>query len=361
MRTKRFTDVLKFLLFVGTGVVILYLVYQNQNAAYQEECLLQNIPAAECSLADKVLRDFQSANYAWVLVVLLCFTLSNVSRALRWNMLLRPMGYRPRLLNSFFSIVLGYFANLGFPRLGEVVRAGTLSRYEHIEIEKAMGTIVMGRLVDVISILLVTALALLLEYDNLTDAFLRLTQTSDSADGSATSNSLFAMIALATLLVAGLLLVVFRSTILSSTAFQKIKKLIIGFWQGLQSIRKVQNIPLFVAHSLFIWTMYFTMTWLCFYAFAPTAHLGPVAGLLVFVFGACGIVIPSPGGMGTYHFLVIAALALYGIDGDDAFSFANIAFFSIQIGCNILLGVLALVVLPLINNQHQTPSEVLGS
>jgi hypothetical protein len=62
--------------------------------------------------------------------------------------------------------------------------------------------------------------------------------------------------------------------------------------------------------------------------------------------------------MGTYHFLVIAALAIYGINGDDAFSFANIAFFSIQLGVNILIGMLALILLPIINKDNTAPGKI---
>ena len=95
--------------------------------------------------------------------------------------------------------------------------------------------------------------------------------------------------------------------------------------------------------------MYFLMTYVCFFAFEPTAHLSATVALVVFVFGGWGIVIPSPGGMGTYHFLATTALGFYGIAGDDGFSWSNISFFTIQIGCNISVGLLALVLLPIIN------------
>jgi uncharacterized membrane protein YbhN (UPF0104 family) len=72
---------------------------------------------------------------------------------------------------------------------------------------------------------------------------------------------------------------------------------------------------------------------------------------MVFVFGTLGFVAPSPGGMGTFHALVIAGLALYGIGGADAFSDANIAFFAIQIFYNIAAGLLALALLPVLNRK----------
>jgi hypothetical protein len=79
-----------------------------------------------------------------------------------------------------------------------------------------------------------------------------------------------------------------------------------------------------------------------------------MAGLMVFVFGGLGIVFPSPGGMGTFHAMVIMALAIYGINGNDAFSFANIQYFSIQLlGC-VLMGIIGLIVLPIINRKPKS-------
>lgn len=106
-------------------------------------------------------------------------------------------------------------------------------------------------------------------------------------------------------------------------------------------------------HSVVIWLMYFLMTYLCFFAFGPTAHLGLMAGLLVFVFGAFGIVIPSPGGMGTYQIAVTAGLVIYGVGRADAFAFSNICFFTINLFCNIGFGLLGYLLLPLLNKNYQ--------
>jgi hypothetical protein len=131
---------------------------------------------------------------------------------------------------------------------------------------------------------------------------------------------------------------------------EKIGKLARGFGDGLQSIRQLKSPGAFVLHSLNIWLMYYAMTYLGFLAFDPVAHLDPMAALILFVASVFGITIPSPGGMGTYHFLVAGTLtALYGIAGADAFSFAMILFFAVQIGCNVLLGILALIALPIVN------------
>lgn len=349
---KQLTNLLKFVLFLSIGLTILYLVYQKQDAAYIENCRLEGIPLDECSLIDKILTDFAGVNFFWLFTVLLAFTISNLSRALRWNLLLEPLGYKPRWINSFFSVMVGYLANLGLPRIGEIVRAGTMSRYENISVEKLMGTIVIGRIFDVISILLVTGTCFLLEYDTIRTEAIRLLSLDSQAAGEASSYT-FLIIGIIMILSAIGLIFFFRGLIMESKVFKKIINIIKGFWQGIQSIRKLEKPWLFAFHSIVIWFMYFAMTYLCFFAFEPTSTLPAIAGLVVFVFGGWGIVVPSPGGMGTYHFMVVTALALYGVGGDDAFSFANISFFSINLGCNVLLGVLGLIILPIYNRHYQ--------
>jgi len=122
-----------------------------------------------------------------------------------------------------------------------------------------------------------------------------------------------------------------------------------GFKDGISSMKDVKNKPLLVLYTMGIWVMYYLMTYLCFFAFEPTAHLGPIAGLVVFVFGTLGMVFPSPGGMGSYHLLISNALIIFGINGADAFSFSNIVFFAINIFGNIVIGLLFFILLPLIN------------
>ncbi|HMO37860.1 MAG TPA: lysylphosphatidylglycerol synthase transmembrane domain-containing protein [Saprospiraceae bacterium] len=341
---KLLLTVLKFLLFLGLGLGILYLVYRNQNAAFQEECALKGIPSEDCSLLGKVWNDFRTVNYFWILMVFVVYALSNVSRAIRWNMLLRSLGYQPRFINALLTTIVGYFANLGLPRMGEVVRAGLMARYEKIAIEKVMGTVVVDRIVDVLSILVVTTLAIWLDFNNIQAFANEHIRLGERFGGG----QLLYYAAAA----AGLALVVlwlFRQRLLRLAIVQKILHIARGFAEGIQTIRRLERPWLFVLHSINIWVMFFLMSYFCFLAFAPTASLPLLAALTVFVFGAWGVVIPSPGGMGTYHFMVQLALGFYGISGDDGFSFANISFFAVQLGCNILWGILALLLLPGIN------------
>ncbi len=348
---KLLRDLLKALLFFLIGGSILWLVYQKQQEAWAAQCALDGIPAEDCSLLHKIVEDFASADFFYLFLILLAFAVSNISRAIRWQMLLQPLGYTPRFANAFLTVMLGYFANLGLPRAGELVRTGSLAKYENIPVEKVLGTVVVDRIVDVISLAIVIALAFLLEFNTISQF---LAPYFGESPNSHTNNTALPYFLLAAAIPV-VLLWSFRKKILHSRPGQKIRQMLQGFGEGLQSIRSVKKPGLFLFHSLNIWLMYYLMNWLGFQAFGPTAHLGFSAALVIFVAGSIGMVIPSPGGMGTYHLLITAALVqLYHLNGPDAFSFANIVFFTIQIGANILLGMLALISLPLLNRKKET-------
>lgn len=335
-------------LFFGVGFLVFYLVYVRQNKAYQEECVLKGISPEACSLLDKVISDMQSADYSWIGVVLGLFLLSNVFRTLRWKMMLRSMGYFPSSVNLFGTIMINYLVNLGIPRSGEIVRAGLISNYENIPVEKVLGTIFTDRIFDVICLFFVLVLTVIFggtDFYNYLQANIDITQKL-----SIFTNHRF--------LWAGILLACIasfvwlyrnRRSMLQTSFGQRVWYRISGFLNGVSSVKNVSSPFLFAFHTLMIWVCYYFMMYLSFFSFTPTAHLGPVEGLVVFAFGSLGILFPSPGGMGSYHMLVAEGLSMYGLSGADGFSFANIVFFSVSVGINVVLGLLFLVLLPILN------------
>lgn len=349
---------LQFILFFGVGITILGLVFRNQNAAYQAQCRMDGIPPGECSLMEKLIHDFSTVHAGWIFLVIAAFTLSNMFRAWRWQMLLEPLGYRVSFANSLLTILLGYFANLGFPRMGEVVRAGTLSRYERIPMERVMGTLVVDRLMDFLCLALVIGLAFLFEAGTLWTFIHGNRATGGSGESLLSNPKLWGILAI--FVLAAVLVLAFRRKLLQWPLFQKIANLVEGFWDGLRSVFRLRHAGLFLAYSVGIWVMFYLQCVFNLKAFDPTAGLSAGAALMVFVFGTLGFVIPSPGGMGTFHALAIAGLALYGISGSDAFSYANIAFFTVQIFYNIAAGVLALALLPVLNRNRRQKSADAG-
>jgi len=256
------------------------------------ECALRGIAGKECSLLQKVYDDFRSANVWYLLLVVVLYLISNVSRALRWNMLLRPLDIKPKLSNSFFAVMLGYFANLGLPRVGEIIRAATLAKYENEKVDRVMGTVIVDRVIDVILMLLVIIIAMFSATGLLMDFIHENNDISNKINSVLTSPILIGIV----LIMLVIFVLLFKSKrIQNSGPGKKIRTFILGVIEGLKTIRSLKNPTVFVLHSLNIWLMYYLMLYVGFSAFEPTASLGPLAGLIVFTLGSFGIVIPSPG------------------------------------------------------------------
>ena len=348
---KTFFTILRYVLFFGVGSGILWWLYTSQNTAFQAQLRLEN--KTPYPLYQKLFNDFKSANFFWLGMTLAAFTLSNYSRAKRWNMLMTPLGFTPKMSNSFFAVNISYFTNLWMSRAGEVVRAASLARAEGQSLSKVMGTVVVDRLLDMVSLALIVGFAFFIEYDVL---WSWLDKNLGKGDGNFRLMHYPLFIAFAILGAAVcVILYIYRHHILDLPLLNKAKPFVEKFSDGFKSISKIKNLPVFIFHSVNIWLMYFLMTYFCFFAFAPTNHLGALAALNVFVFGTFGMVIPSPGGMGTYHFLATSALSLYNVKGDDAFSFANIMFFTIQIFYNVVAGLLSVYLINKLNKKFVSP------
>ena len=150
------------------------------------------------------------------------------------------------------------------------------------------------------------------------------------------------------------MILVLKWKVIKQTAFaQKIIALLLSFIAGMKTVFKLKSPFMFFVHTISIWTMYYLMMYICFFAYAPTSGLSPLAALLAFTFGTFGMVIPSPGGMGTYQIAVTAALVIYGVAEADAFAFSNIIFFTISIFCNITFGLLAYILMPIYNRGYE--------
>ncbi len=351
MKKTLFT-ILRYALFFGAGTGILLWLYTAQNTAFQAQLRLEN--KMPYPLYQKLFNDFKSANFFWLGMTLAAFTFSNYSRAKRWNMLMTPLGFTPKMSNSFFAVNISYFTNLWMSRAGEVVRAASLARAEGQSVSKVMGTVVVDRLLDMFSLACIVGFAFFIEYDVL---WSWLDKNLGKGDGNFRLLQHPLFIALGVLAAAlCVVLYVYRHHILDLPVLNKAKPFAERFSDGFKSIGKIKNLPVFIFHSVNIWLMYFLMTYFCFFAFAPTSHLGALAALNVFVFGTFGMVIPSPGGMGTYHFLATSALSLYDVKGDDAFSFANIMFFTIQIFYNVVAGLTSVYLINKLNKKSVAPA-----
>lgn len=294
---KKIITALKFSFFFGLGILIIWLSVKDLTAEERSQ----------------ILHSFRTADYWWVLLVILLGGVSHIFRSIRWIMFFEPMGFKPRLSTTFFAVMVGYFANMAFPRLGEVTRCGIMSKYAKVPFQKALGTVVTERAIDMLIFFILFIIMVLTQMGTIRDYLDQNLYPKLVAKFGALHYSRMLLLSIAGLVVL-IVLVLFalRKKIMASKLYMKVRNLVIGFWEGLKSLSQVKRPALFVFYSLAIWVLYFFMLFLIFFCFPETAKLSAGAGLSALVLGSVGIMI-TPGGIGLYPAIIQETLMLYGI------------------------------------------------
>lgn len=317
---KILNNIIKSFLPLLLGVVILYWIYKE----------------FDFSLVGGALRDM---NLFWFTVSLLFGIFSHVLRGWRWLLTLAPLGYKPRRDVCVYSIFIAYAANLVLPRVGEVSRCAVLSRYDDVPFALSLGTVVTERLLDTLMVLLITAAAVLLQWD----VFLSFLSQSCGGFGNFDILSTAGgplVIALSVVAIAALVFVLARKFSL----WAKVRSFFSRFVEGMGSLARMKSGWLFILETVGIWFCYFMQFYLCFFCFSFSSSLSLAAGLLLFVAGSIAVVVPTPNGAGPWHYVIIAIMVIYGVTATDASLFALIVHSS-QTLLVALLGVAGILLL----------------
>jgi uncharacterized protein (TIRG00374 family) len=262
------------------------------------------------------------ADIRWIIAAVVISLVSHLSRAYRWNLLMEPLGYKPKLKNTFLAVMVGYFGNIIIPRGGEVFRCVVLNRIDKVPFNSSFGTVVAERAFDFFCLLILIGLSLILEFNKfsilISDAILKDKNNSESILG----NPIF-LLTLSVFILLSIALFVFRNRIFTSPLFLKIKNFALGVWEGVISIKKLKRKGAFLFHTFFIWASYYLMTYIVFFSLPATAGLGPIAGLVILIIGGLGMSAPASGGLGPFHLMVGGALQLfYGLTKEDGYAYA---------------------------------------
>jgi len=324
---KRLRKAIQYILFLAVGIFIFYLGYRDFE--WQEfENELKNI------------------NYWWISLVFVFGVFSHISRAVRWKMLIEPLGHKPGIINMLFSVLVLYFVNIIIPRGGELARCTVINKYEKIPFTKLFGTVVTERFVDILVLFLMVFIVLVLQLTKL-DEFL-----TSHPEFELKFRSLFtlsnAIVFVGILLLLVLIVYMSRRILANTLIWKKIREYAINFKEGLLSIRKVERIGWFIFHSLFIYAMYYAMFHMVFLSFEPMANITLLAGLSAFIAGGLAMLAPVQAGIGAWHFMVYETLVLFGFTLNDGKIFALIShsFTNLLV---IVVGILSFALLPLIN------------
>jgi uncharacterized protein (TIRG00374 family) len=291
------------------------------------------------------------ANYWLLIPVLLLLLASHWLRALRWRQLIEPMGYEPSRMNCFLGVMIGYFVNLGAPRLGEVVKCTILARYEKVPADKLVGTIVAERAFDVVCLATVFGLTFLLQF-NVIHSLTTRSSLFHSQRAGHSSPWIWWIVAGAAVLVAGFVLIRRKWVVSRWTQIvHKVRAIVINIFHGLTTVRSIRNKPLFFFYTVGIWCLYLLSTWFGFFAISATRNLSIVDALSVLAMGSVGMIV-SPGGIGAYALLVRETVTFYNIPALPYGQALGWLLWFGQFLSFILFGTVSFILLPRINKQR---------
>ena len=304
---------------------------------------LHQIPAEEWTKFTLALKQSK----LWIVFpVFIILGLSHFLRALRWRLIMEPLGYRPSIANTYLAVLIGYLANLAIPRLGEVLKCTLLAKYERVPAEKFVGTIVAERAFDVISLGIVFLLALGLQFNVIEAGWNQLKSQTASpvVDANEEAWKMYLLVGIGVVLIA--LFFILRKRI--PTIVASIKNIISGIWEGVISATKLKQHNLFFLYSFGIWFLYLLATYVGLHATAGTESSFATA-ISCLAYASIGMIL-TPGGIGAYAYFMAKVLELNGVDYTLGLANGTLQWFS-QFLIVIVLGGVSLIILPIINKQ----------
>jgi uncharacterized protein (TIRG00374 family) len=274
--------------------------------------------------------------------------IANIVRAYRWGLLVDSLGERFKTSNLVYAVLGNYAINFVLPRVGEVWRCGIITKYEKISFSKLLGTLVIDRMTDTLIVGLVTLLIFFFHFDFFSNFFARNPALVDSVQEQLSSAWLYIALAL---LVLGVWFTFARLSHL--TLVQKTKGLLRNVWEGMKSVWLMEHKVRFLVQTFFIWALYFLFFYVTFFAFDFTKGLGLGIGLIAFTMSSIAVGAPVQGGIGAWHFMVIATLVSFGVKESDAAAFALVVH-TTQSVWTALCGLFGIAALPLANKEKSS-------
>lgn len=273
--------------------------------------------------------------WQFVILSMVCGLVAFFARSMRWRMLLQPIDGSTRIKTTFNAINISYLVNMVLPRVGEFVRCGVITADSSFDekgqrkasYDKVLGTVVVDRSADVLSLLSLLVLFMLLGWNRFGGFF------SEKILSPLSEKLSFGLwIILGTLAVAGCfgLYLIYRFRH-SSGILGKVYGFVLGMWNGFKSCLHMKDSWMFFLYTAVIWFMYWMMSYCILLAVRPILpegliSLGMVDALFLMLAGSLSSFVPVPGGFGAFHYVVALALSsVYGLPFELGVIFATLS------------------------------------
>ena len=319
--SKSLSKFLKITLPLALGVFFIWYIYASFTPAQLTETKAQ----------------FSKANYGFVALSVFFSVLSHLSRSYRWNFMLEPLGYYPKLANNFMAISVAYLMNIFIPKSGEISRAIILDKYEDVPFEKGFGTIISERVIDLIFLLAIASIALVLKFDVLAE------YVSESIPDS------IIYVVIGGFLAIGFIILLFLKFSKSKTNL-KLRTFVLGLKEGVLSILKMRKKGAFIFHTFVIWSLYLLSFYTALFALEETTTISFGTIITAFAVGSFTFAFTNSG-FGTYPAALAGILSVFGVSKTVGVAFGWIVWTS-NIASLVFFGCLSLLILPIYNRSR---------
>ena len=311
MKTRNI--IINTLLSLALGIFLLYIVFNNIDL-------------------DLFLDRLDNLDYSWIYLSMFISIFEHIVRGYRWNLLMQTKKTNLSTYITTHILIVSYFFALFIPRFNDFVRCYLISKTNNVKVSSSLGTVVSERIFDLISLLIISLLFFVIEFDLFVNFFSTYILTNISFD-------LFYIVVVFIVLtiIISFLYYLNKNSNAFSSKFSEFKN---GFF----SINKYYKNKKFLFSTLILWIIYFLMGYVIFFSLEETSSLAISSGIAVLVAGSLGMVVPVNAGIGAYHFLVASILLSYNLNYETGLFFATILHTS-QIICLAVLGIISSLIL----------------
>lgn len=303
---KKISQAIKYILSIAVAVVLLYFSFREVKW-------------------EDFIEGLRTCRWEFIILSMVAGVAAFWFRGQRWRQLLLPIDPSTRRITTFNAVNIGYIANFVFPRIGEFVRCGVVTRRSSGKVasyDKVLGTVVLERGWDMLSMLILLAVLLAARWEKFGGFFMKEMWEPLSAR---ISFSLWWIVIPFVFICAGSIYAVWKLRAKNAIC-GKIWSLCTGLAQGFSSCFRMQGKWKFFLSTAVIWSLYWLMAASTMWAIPVLDGLNMIDALFLSLAGSLGWLVPVPGGFGAFHFVVSMALqAIYGIPFEVGIIFATLS------------------------------------
>jgi uncharacterized protein (TIRG00374 family) len=332
---KRLRTILQYAFFTGLGIFLVWWAIKDLTADDKSQIKVA----------------LKTARYYLIIPVIIILFSTHIIRALRWRLLIESLGYNASRANTFFAVMIGYLANQAVPRLGEVLKCTVLARYEKVPADKLIGTIILERLIDALTLLLIFGITLAIQphlYSQLVDAIFNSSQQKEEKKIATWIIGLIGLVAIG--IAIGLWMFIKKKTV--NDVVLLFKKIWRSVFQGVSAIKHLKKRRQFMFLTVLLWTLYLSGGYMGFMALQETQQYGVKEAFTVLSAGSIAMIV-TPGGIGAYALLIQKTMQIYGLQKGIALAFGWILWLA-QTGVILIGGLFSFAALPYFNKKKRS-------